>query len=595
MISFIINFATNFVFIVCFLQNHPDVYKELTAKVPKSSTFAGKTDSDSQRSILSFTQPSPSTKKYKPSEPMQKALTDSVAVHVAECLLPLSHVDKPSFKRMWELGHPKWKPPCRQTLASTILPNINEELNKRLKSEFENTEYLSATLDLWTSRRMRSYVGITIHFIVNGKLESRSLRLTRFTGSHTAEKILEVYESVLKHFSILDKVYHIVTDNGSNVLKAFYSLPHMKENYEDDDDEDSENEDIDEDFAEINDTELHDFCTEWHPCICHTIQLVIKDGFKNATDINKVLAKCAKVVSNARKSTKATDIFDACGCKVLQKACPTRWNSQVKMIKSILCCDSGILDQLDKAPKLTSQDRKILSELVEILAPFESVTDQLQGEYYVSSSFVIPAILIVNDKLTELISNAKLCKTFIKNIDESWKRRMQRYLDCESYKIATVLDPRFKTSWFEDDQIDSARESLMEEYKKISPDDCDIPTNQPSPAKKARMDFFTKSMENRMQQRKSLLIPKKSEIDLYLNEMNSEFDDNPLEFWLSNRHRFPVLYKLSLRYLCIPASSAPVERLFSTAGKIFRAERANLSDNMFEMLTFIKLNHSKCN
>ena len=43
-------------------------------------------------------------------------------------------------------------------------------------------------------------------------------------------------------------------------------------------------------------------------------------------------------------------------------------------------------------------------------------------------------------------------------------------------------------------------------------------------------------------------------------------------------------------YLSVPASSAPVERLFSIAGKVFRPERCRLTDKNFETLMFIRSN-----
>ena len=49
---------------------------------------------------------------------------------------------------------------------------------------------------------------------------------------------------------------------------------------------------------------------------------------------------------------------------------------------------------------------------------------------------------------------------------------------------------------------------------------------------------------------------------------------------------------LAKEVLGVPSSSAPVERLFSIAGKVFRPERSNLTDNRFEELMFIRCNNN---
>ena len=53
------------------------------------------------------------------------------------------------------------------------------------------------------------------------------------------------------------------------------------------------------------------------------------------------------------------------------------------------------------------------------------------------------------------------------------------------------------------------------------------------------------------------------------------------------RNTHPALAKLTNKYLIVEATSAPVERVFSTAGKIFRTDRCQLSDERFESLMFI--------
>ena len=58
--------------------------------------------------------------------------------------------------------------------------------------------------------------------------------------------------------------------------------------------------------------------------------------------------------------------------KRLKNATVTRWNSQLSMIRSILRIPQK-LNSLDIQHKLTSYDRKILEDLIEILTPFAVV------------------------------------------------------------------------------------------------------------------------------------------------------------------------------------------------------------------------------
>ena len=75
-------------------------------------------------------------------------------------------------------------------------------------------------------------------------------------------------------------------------------------------------------------------CLPFHLlCFAHTLQLVIRDGLKVAGQhLKTVIAKAASIVGSIRKSIHATGILEIEKCVQAQNL--TRWNSQIKMIRS---------------------------------------------------------------------------------------------------------------------------------------------------------------------------------------------------------------------------------------------------------------------
>ncbi len=82
------------------------------------------------------------------------------------------------------------------------------------------------------------------------------------------------------------------------------------------------------------------------------------------------------------------------------------------------------------------------------------------------------------------------------------------------------------------------------------------------------------------------------EIDEYL-ELSADKPTEALAFWKKHDEKFPKLAKLARQTLSVPASSAPVERLFSIAGAIARARRANLTAKNIKALIMFK-EYLKC-
>ncbi|CAL8269524.1 unnamed protein product [Arctogadus glacialis] len=65
---------------------------------------------------------------------------------------------------------------------------------------------------------------------------------------------------------------------------------------------------------------------------------------------------------------------------------------------------------------------------------------------------------------------------------------------------------------------------------------------------------------------------------------------NTLLFWALNMKTLPSLFRVAIRVLAVPASSAPVERVFSHGGIILRPHRAQMTDRLLANLIFCKCN-----
>ena len=61
-----------------------------------------------------------------------------------------------------------------------------------------------------------------------------------------------------------------------------------------------------------------------------------------------------------------------------------------------------------------------------------------------------------------------------------------------------------------------------------------------------------------------------------------------LKWWKEHEHKYPILSKIARDYLCIPASSACVESIFSIAGNIVHPNRNRLEPKSIRYLITLK-------
>lgn len=80
------------------------------------------------------------------------------------------------------------------------------------------------------------------------------------------------------------------------------------------------------------------------------------------------------------------------------------------------------------------------------------------------------------------------------------------------------------------------------------------------------------------------------EMDRYCKAPSLPLTEDPLNWWCVHEVTFPLLSRLTKRYLCIPGTSVSAERVFSTAGDVVTAKRSSLKPEYVDQLVFLQKN-----
>lgn len=80
------------------------------------------------------------------------------------------------------------------------------------------------------------------------------------------------------------------------------------------------------------------------------------------------------------------------------------------------------------------------------------------------------------------------------------------------------------------------------------------------------------------------------EMQRYCKAPSFPLTEDPLNWWRVQEITFPLLSRLSKRYLCIPGTSVSAERVFSTAGDVVTAKRSALKPEHVDQLVFLQKN-----
>ena len=405
----------------------------------------------SQTTIQEALRPS----SYPEGSKKQLAITKKLAIFVGATNVPLSLVDCPEFHDLLKEMDKQYAIPGRKKLGKEI-EMVYRKLKNNISLTLEKAKRVSICTDIWSKQGMTaSFLGVTAHFFtfIDKKRHSITLAVKRFESPHTGMRIAALLQVVMSEWKIQQKIFRALTDNGSNMIKAFREIELcLQEDSQDssssessgpgdseDEDSDSEDEDLDSD-DEDSDLEKENYVTvedeikefeeceedhkqallesvEWkrNGCFIHTLQLVVKEFEKNPC-FKSTVAKAKKIVKKVNKSCKATEMLIKSAGKKLVSNCPTRWDSMFLMIERLVLLKDHVNAVLDAQgwDTFTTSQWKQLQAIHRLLQPFAHHTNITSSEENTSICMVIPVLKELDLHLKEVCNkNALLLHEFL--------------------------------------------------------------------------------------------------------------------------------------------------------------------------------------
>uniref|UniRef100_A0A8C6TE01 BED-type domain-containing protein n=1 Tax=Neogobius melanostomus TaxID=47308 RepID=A0A8C6TE01_9GOBI len=517
--------------------------------------------SSQQQSIASF-----ATRRRTCDDRRAEQTASLISKMIAKDMLPISFVEGEGFRSLMAFVEPEFSVPSRKTIT-TRLEKLFDDKTSELRTQLTNVEKVSLTTDSWTALTTESYVTITCHYIQSWKIQSAVLQTKAMPERHTAENIANVLSTATDHWGIRGKVIACVHDNASNMIRV--NTEHV----------------------------------EWdsQPCFAHSLQLAINDGFK-LQHINNVVTSASRLVSHFHHSTTATQALKQKQQlqhlpehKLIQY-CRTRWNSIYDMFQRLLeqrwaisavLSDRAFTKLSDaRTLELTDNNWSVMEELMPVLHSLKHATTALCGESGVSISMVYPVTAtLISKHLKENEGESPKVSQFKRSVSASLERRLAPTDVCSAGKVAYIasfLDPRHKHLRFTSDDVKVAVQA------KVS----DLLSSRPEPelveavavetelrAKKPRSDAASVSAIAALfgeDYYKEDTTDIESELNRYCQDKCPSPQIDPMDWWKTNENKYPQLAKLASAYLCVPATSVPSERVFSTAGLIVNRLRSRL-------------------
>ncbi|KAJ8879898.1 hypothetical protein PR048_020518 [Dryococelus australis] len=519
--------------------------------------------------------------KYDKNDRRAKEINRAIGEMLCLNKLPYSFVETEGFRVLMSKTCPEYEIPCGKFFANTLIPDMYEEAEAKVSEILNSAEEMCITLDLWTSVGNSDYISITAHFH-DRNFEKHYVFLEMMPcDTHSSQLIFENLKAAFAKWNISTKVKAVVTNSTANMAEAVAKL----------------------DVLHVG-------------CSAHLIQLVsliivVDQAILNHPNVRKLLRIANQLVGFFKHSTAGMKALNEAQLSLGQKQkCllqdePTRSDSTFTMLQRLVEQKNVIAvvaNQFQQVTNLQASEWVLADNVLVILSHFTEFAKEISKRDTSLADVwaLIHSLKAVLTNLQEKLEEQNV-SGFLNDVHSELVRRFP-LVDSKANILATVLDPRYKTSLFDDEAsiLIKCRELISEEISLIVPaadsknnwssldadaDECEHVTE----TRQLTLMQVTKRLLSQKTKNKRFAVGETSielELDDYLSTSPVGYDTSPADFWKTSLHR--NIKRLSKFWLSVPAGSIFSEQDYSQGG--LATDHCSLLPHHVNQLVFLKEN-----
>ena len=538
---------------------------------------------------------------------------------------------------------PSYVMKSRQYFAELLVTSLYETEKEQLLQELLKVDFVGVTTDGWTSRNTESYITITCHF-VNDKWDMCNyvLQTRIMSQSHTGENLAAELNQAFCEWNIMGKVVALVTDNASNMVSCSQeiSLPRIgcfAHTLNLASQRALKIASLSKMLAKIrrivqffhksstatvifrqkqsllqlpNHKLIQDVVTRWNSTFEMVQRYLEQQAAVQATLVDKDLRKKERDMPSLTDTeiTSAEELV-----KVLEP---------MKTATTLMCDEkiptlSIVYPLFQKLINYFSDHTTTVTASPSVAEVKRVIRDDLAKRYQEPASTEIlikAAALDPRFKALPFLDQEKRSNIFITLTTEAVSLNETHFHiknEPTDDSDEEVNPPLPQLPHLPDDLItpdpepnDNATEeaiplvlpTLKRKMKQQPTQKIDISSSNTDPEKKPKVESAMENLFGDVYVTKVEMAPKTKydladlEVKEYIREKPLALNQNPLVWWKAHQDKFPLLARLARKYLGIPGTSVPSERVFSTVGDVVSAQRAALKAEHVDSLIFLNKN-----